>query len=454
MTTRRWRVRVVGGGISGLAVAHHLLQHAPDLDVAVLDAEATPGGKIRTSPFAGLPAVDEGADAFLARVPWAAALARAVGLGDQLVSPSTGAAAVWWHQLRRLPEGLLLGMPTDPVNLARSGLLSWRGTARAALEPLLPRRSTDHDSLGAYVRSRFGNEVHERLVDPLVGSIYAADTDRFSLRAVPQIADLATAHRSVLLAARSRPAPPAGPVFFTPRGGLGDLVAAVAGSVVAAGGQVRTSHRVECIEQCADGWVVDGEQVDAVVFATPAAATARLLRQVAPHTADGVGSIGTADVVLVSAAVPIAGWPEHLRPLSGYLVPKPVQRLVTAVSFGSQKWAHWALPDRQVLRISLGRDGLPVLHLDDDAVVAAAIDETSRHLGLDLQPTELRISRWPGAFPQYRPHHHRLVVDAEQHLPPGLALAGASYHGIGVPACVQSAERAATAVLDWLDRRR
>ena len=159
---------------------------------------------IRTSPFAGHPAIDEGADAFLARVPWAVDLARKVALGDSLTSPAAGKAAVWWDGLHDIPEGLLLGVPTGVVGLARSSLLSRRGKLRAATEVVRRRSDLETDSIGAYVRSRFGDEVHERLVDPLVGSIYAADTDDFSLAAVPQLAELAVRSRSVLLGARRR----------------------------------------------------------------------------------------------------------------------------------------------------------------------------------------------------------------------------------------------------------
>jgi oxygen-dependent protoporphyrinogen oxidase len=120
-----------------------------------------------------------------------------------------------------------------------------------------------------------------------------------------------------------------------------------------------------------------------------------------------------------------------------------MQRLVTAASFGSQKWTHWASPDHVVLRISLGRDGLAVLHLSDEQLLAAAIDDVGMHLGLTLQPTHTRVTRWNGAFPQYRPHHAAAVAAIEAALPPGLAVGGASYHGIGVPACINSAQKAA-----------
>jgi oxygen-dependent protoporphyrinogen oxidase len=444
-------VVVVGGGIAGLAAAHGVLAGAPagHVRVTVLEAQDQLGGKIRTSPFAGLPAVDEGPDAFLARIPWATAFAREVGLGDELVSPTPGSAAVWWNGLHRLPEGLLLGMPTDVVAMARSKLLTWPGKIRAATEVLRPRTSIEGDSIGEYVRARFGDQVHERLVDPLVGSIYAADTDQFSLAAVPQIAELARGNRSVLVAARRRPAAPApaaaGPVFYAPAGGLGRLIEAAAAAVVARGGTIRTGAPCTSLDADGSGWRVDGDPADAVVLACPSSQAARLLPD--GEAAAGLRAIPAADVVMVTVAVPSATWPERLHGLSGYLVPKPVQHLVTAVSFGSQKWQQWSSDGQVVLRISLGRDGLPVLSMSDDQLVAAAIDETSAHLGVHLAPTAVRVTPWQRAFPQYRPHHAAKVAAISAALPAGVMLAGASYHGIGIPTCVRSGQQAATAAL-------
>lgn len=434
-------VIVIGGGIAGLAAAHRLA-HDPTVErVTVLEADDRLGGKILTTPFAGRQAVDEGADAFLARVPWATDLARSVGLGDQLVSPDTAKAAVWWNRLHPIPDGLLLGMPTDLGSMGRTRLLTPLGKLRAAAEVLMPRSHPD-DSIGAYVRHRFGRQVHERLVDPLIGSIYAADTDRFSLAAVPQLADLAAASRSVLIAARHRPPPPTGPVFYTPTGGVGALVACVAARLGPTA-TVVTGRPVTSIEPDRNVWRVDGEAADAVLLACPAAITARLLG------IDDLAVIPVADVVLITLAVPAAGWPQRLSNLSGYLVPKPVQRWVTAVSFASQKWARWSSDD-VLLRVSLGRDGASALHLDNDELISTAIAEVSRHLGVDLQPTLARVTRWPGAFPQYRPYHAERIATIEGRLPPGLALAGASYHGIGIPACVRSGQAAATALAEHL----
>lgn len=445
-------VAVVGGGITGVAAALELRRCGPTPpEVVLYEAEPSLGGKIGGAPFAGLPNVDTGADAFLARVPEAVALARDVGLGDELVSPEPVGAAVWHDGLWDIPEGLVLGLPGRIGPLATTGLLSWKGKARAAIEPLLPRTSLDDDSVGAFVRARFGDEVHDRLVDALVGSIYATDTDRFSLDEVPQLAALARGHRSVLLGARRAAASTRGtgsaaaaPIFNAPRGGMSDLVQATAAEFEAAGGTIRCSTPATDLAPAPrpgrPKWQIDGSDHDAVVLACPPAATARLLADVAPPAAELLTSAETADVVMVTLHVAAGDWPSRLAGRSGYLVPKPDQRSVTAVSFGSQKWAHWRPPDGgEILRVSLGRDGMPVLHLSDDELLTRTLDDLELHLGLRISPVDHRITRWPAAFAQYRPGHRSWVDAVEGSLPDGLFVAGAGYRGIGIPACVRQA---------------
>jgi protoporphyrinogen/coproporphyrinogen III oxidase len=454
----RPRVAVVGAGISGLATALALVDTG-DVDVSVFEADDRIGGKIQATPFAGVASVDEGPDAFLARVPEAVALARRVGLGDDLVSPEPVGAAVWHDGLHPIPDGLMLGLPGRIVPLATTRLLSWRGKARAALEPFLPRTSIDSDSIGEFVRARFGDEVHERLVDSLVGSIYAADTDRFSLAEVPQLAALANGNRSVLLAARRQRRSQAGtataassPVFATPRSGIGALVRAAADAVVAAGGRIHTGVAVTAIAPTGDGrWtltvpdrVSDAVVFDAVVFATPAGAVATMLADHAAGAASLLDRAETTDVVMATLHVQADQWPDRLRGMSGYLVPKPDQRWVTAVSFASQKWAHWRPPSGgEILRVSIGRDGMPVMHLDDDEVLRVVLDDLERHVGVRFTPHEVRITRWPAAFAQYRPHHAAWVDAVEAALPSGVFVTGAGFRGIGIPACVRNASSVA-----------
>jgi oxygen-dependent protoporphyrinogen oxidase len=457
------RVAVVGAGITGLATAIALADTG-NIDVTVLESAERIGGKIDASPFAGVVGVDEGADAFLARVPEAVVLAHRVGLGDELVSPEPVGAAVWHDGLHPIPDGLVLGLPGKILPLATTRLLSWRGKARAALEPVLPRTSTEPDSIGRFVRARFGNEVHERLVDSLVGSIYATDTDRFSLAEVPQLAALADDNRSVLLAARRQRRSQAGtataassPIFAAPRGGIGSFVRAIADAVVASGGAIRTGCSIARVDAAPDGrWTLsaaagtdsamapDDLTFDAVVFATPAASTAAVLTATAPAAATLLRQAETVDVIMVTLHVRGDQWPDRLRGLSGYLVPKPDQRWVTAASFASQKWGHWRPPaGGEILRVSIGRDGMAVMHLDDDEVLRVVLDDLDHHLGVRFEPEEVRITRWPSAFAQYRPHHAAWVDTVEAALPSGLFVTGAGFRGIGIPACVRAGEAVA-----------
>lgn len=451
------RIAVVGGGMTGLAATFEASQRVER--VVLFEAADRLGGRVATGPFAGVDHVDSGADAFLARVPDATRLAAEVGLGDHLVHPERVGAAVWYDRLHDIPDGLVLGVPGDLSGLVRSGLIGWRGTARAALEPLLPRSSRRHDSIGRFVRARFGDQVHERLVDALVGSIYAADTDRFSLAEVPQLAALAE-HRSVLLAARRLASANAGtasagaaPVFAVPRDGMAALAAATAQAAAANAAcavEVRLGTRATVERDGPQRWRVAGESFDAVILAVPPAAIPAVVAGDAGTSefARTAAAGDTADVVMVTLHIAPDEWPERLRGRSGYLVPKPVQRDVTAVSFGSQKWAHWTPPDGgQILRVSMGRDGVPVLQHDDDEIVGRVLDDLRRHLGVGFTPREVRITRWPGAFAQYRPHHRTWVQNVRGRLPSGLFVAGAGFDGIGVPACIRSgrtiAERAA-----------
>jgi protoporphyrinogen/coproporphyrinogen III oxidase len=452
------RIAVIGGGITGVAAAQRMASlvevAGSDCEVVLYERDDAIGGRIAGSTFAGLDAVDCGADAFLARVPDARNLAAEVGLAGELVHPEPVGAAIWYDGLHDIPAGLVLGVPGNPIALARSGLLSVRGIARAALEPFLPRTPTESDSIGEYVRARFGDEVHERLVDALVGSIYATDTDRFSLEDIPQLAAL-TGNRSLLLAARRVARQSAGtatsaaaPIFATPRGGMHQLVTSTAVDFVSRGGTLRVGHSPHVERASSDGWIVDGDAVDAVILATPAAVASTILRTAGvTNAAAQLATAETADVAMITAHVDAAEFPDRLAGRSGYLVPKPVQRDVTAVSFASQKWAHWRPPvGGEILRVSIGRDGAPALHLSDDELVERALADLELHVGTRFSPREVRVTRWPGAFAQYRPHHQRWVEQVRRSLPEGTYVAGSSYDGIGIPACVRSgrtmAERA------------
>ena len=453
-------VVIVGAGITGLAAAHHLLQQPHPPRVTIVEGADRIGGIIQASPFAGLDSVDESADAFLTRTPSAMELCAAVGLDNHLTSPAANHAYIWNNKMHAIPAGTVLGVPGSHKAIWNTKLLTTSGKLRASVEPLLPRaigRSTD--SLGAAMRSRCGNEVLERLVDPLVGSIYAADTDNFSVQGMPQVAELLAQPTSLMRAARNamQKRTSGGPVFATPMSGMSTLTRAVCDRIVEAGARVILSSTVRSIEPQGRSYVVHLEteslQADAVILASPARHTAALVKQISSETAMHLQKFEHASVIMIALTISRSQWPQHLTG-TGYLVPKPVQTGVTAVSFGSNKWAHWkTASDEMILRVSLGRDGAPMHHLDDKALLEVALRDLRLHLGFDATPTNMRFTRWIESFPQYRPGHASRVDALDKQLhesAPGIVLAGASYRGIGIPACINDGQRAATRTLNEL----
>jgi protoporphyrinogen/coproporphyrinogen III oxidase len=439
------RFVVVGAGITGLTAAYRLTQAGHD--VTVLEASDTIGGKLRTTPFAGAPAVDEGADVFLARVPWATELCQELGLGDDLISPSAASASVWWNgRMHPIPTGLVLGVPAGLAGLARSQLLSPRGKIAAALEPL--RRHQDaYDNVGTLIRARFGDEVLERLVDPLLGGINAGDCDQLSLAAsAPQLDTAAKEHRSLLLGLRRNRPKTTGPIFYAPRQGM----AAIPGALASHLHDVRLSTPARSLTRDGNSWHVetDTESVSAegVLLAVPAFVAADLLADLSPAATTGLRGIDHASVVMVTLAFPSAAF-EHLPEGAGYLVPKPQQRSVTAVSVGTAKWPAWRVGDQVILRVSLGRYGTDGVTIgDDNTLLQRALDDIRPALGVRTDPTAYRVTRWDRAFPQYRPGHLGHIVTIKKTVAadvPRLHLAGAGYDGIGVPACIRQGNQVA-----------
>jgi oxygen-dependent protoporphyrinogen oxidase len=433
-------VAIVGAGIAGLAAAWELRDKA---EVTIYEADRV-GGKILTEPFEGRP-VECGPDAFITRVPDAIALCAELGL-DDLVAPEAGRTLLWWDgRLRELPDGLVLGVPKKLGPLVTSGLLSPAGMARAAADLVLPRRPLGEDiSVRDLIAGRFGREVADRLVDPLVGGIHAGRTDELSATAtVPQLVAAAKSSRSLLLGLRRAPGPPAGagtePLFLTPRAGLAHLV-----ERIATAGPPVTTETVEAVSADGGRWrVVPGDDLfDAVVLAVPARDAARLLgRETGPA---GLARIEYASVALVTLGYPEMDLPEATN---GILVPRHQGRLMTACSFGSAKWPHWANPGRTVLRVSAGRAGdRRAFELEDEELVERLSTEVAEALGRGDRPDTWRVSRWPDSFPQYRVGHPQTVRSITADLArthPGVTVCGASYQGAGLPACIASGRAAA-----------
>ncbi|WP_129843028.1 protoporphyrinogen oxidase [Streptomyces sp. RFCAC02] len=452
-------VIVVGGGVTGLTAAHRLL--AAGLRVTLLETSDRFGGKLRSGSVAGVQ-VDLGAESVLARRPEAVALAREVGLGDAMRPPAVAGSTIWTRgALRPMPQGHVMGVPSTAAALA--GVLSDAGLAQITRDNELPPVEIGDDvAVGQLVAERMGREVVDRLVEPLLGGVYAGDAYRISLRsAVPALYEAARDHDTLLGAVRAvqRAAPartPGEPVFAGFDGGVGTLTAALADSCRARGGVLETGVAVTGLRRTARGWaaaLADGHSLvaDGVVLAVPADAAARLLAAEAPAAAGELAAVEYASMAIITLALrrdDLATLPRG----SGFLVPAVDGRSIKAATFISGKWdwAAAAAPELFLLRASVGRYGdAAALGRDDDDLVRAALDDLGDAVGLSAKPVDSLVTRWHNGLPQYTVGHAARITRVRGYLNalPSLRLCGASYDGVGIPACVASATRAVTELL-------
>jgi oxygen-dependent protoporphyrinogen oxidase len=454
---------VIGGGISGLAAAYRLL--VSGARVTVVEGSARWGGKLRSGVVAGL-RTDLGAESMLARRPEGVELARAAGLSAALRPPAVASAAIWTRgSLRPMPQGHLMGVPGTPSALA--GVLSDAGVARIARDAELPPTDLGEDvALGRHVAARMGEEVVDRLVEPLLGGVYAGDVYRLSMRAATPALFQAARHEPSLLAAvraaQRRSAAehrPGEPVFAGLDGGLGTLPGAVADSCRAAGGTLLTSSAVTGLDRAPGGWQVllaDGRRLtgNGVVLAVPAPAAARLLAALAPAAARELDAVEYASMALVTLAFRRSDL-SRLPRGSGFLAPAVDGRAIKAATFSSSKWDWVAAQDPGlfVMRTSLGRHGAEkVLERDDADLVRLSLDDLQRAAGVSARPVDTVVTRWPAGLPQYLVGHAARVARLRAVLAelPGLRLCGAAYDGVGIPACVAGGEQAARELLATL----
>ncbi len=470
-------VVVIGAGIAGLAAAARLHEERPDVDILILEGSPEIGGKLRLAEVGGV-TVDVGAEAMLNRRPEAVALARTSGLAGAVVHPAVTTAALWSRgDLVPMPK-TMMGIPTDLRALAESGVISKPGLARAAMDSVLPGTSLEgrDTSIGGLVEERFGKEVVDRLVEPLLGGVYAGHAREISARAaVPQVVALLDRDRSLSKAAARAINGPSSdvPVFAGIEGGVGRLPAAVA---AISGARIETDSAVRDLARRPDGgWnVVVGSadsprlvQCDAVIMAAPARPAARLLSDVAPTAALELARIEYASVALVTMAFAARDFPAVSG--SGFLVPPVDKRAIKAATFSFNKW-DWvraagdsAAPKSKrakggvlVMRCSLGRHREEhQLQATDDELVQVALDDLADAIGLSVRPIDTQVQRWGGGLPQYAVGHLDRVaaIRADVARVPGLVVCGAAYDGLGIPACIASAHLAVSALLADLPAR-
>ncbi|MFL6060759.1 MAG: protoporphyrinogen oxidase [Marmoricola sp.] len=458
-------VVVIGAGIAGLAAAARLHEERPDAEILVLEGSPEIGGKLRLAEVGGVQ-VDVGAEAMLNRRPEAVALARTSGLADAIVHPATTSAGLWSRAEMLAMPRTMMGIPTDLRALAETGVISKPGMARAAMDAVLPATSLEgrDTSIGGLVEERFGREVVDRLVEPLLGGVYAGHAREISARAaVPQVVALLDRDRSLGKAAARVTSGPVSevPVFAGIVGGIGRLPGAVAAR---SGATIETDAVVrDLARRPGGGWtLVIGStkeprlvQADAVILATPARAAARLLSDVAPGAALELARIEYASVALVTMAFAARDFPAVTG--SGFLVPPIEKRAIKAATFSFAKWdwVHQAGEPGSadgvlVMRCSLGRHREEhQLQASDAELVELALTDLADAIGLSVRPIDTHVQRWGGGLPQYAVGHLDRVasIRAEVARVPGLAVCGAAYDGLGIPACIASAHLAVASLL-------
>lgn len=455
------RVAVIGGGLAGLAAAHRL-QRYRNLTVTLFERDTRLGGKVLTRRQGGF-VMEGGPDSFLSSKARGVGLSEELGIADRLhgtVPELRRTYVVREGNLYQMPEGLSGLVPADLEPLLASPLFSDQGKERLAAERDVPRREDgDDESLAEFMVRRFGAEVYERLIEPLMAGIYAGDGRLLSILATfPQLRVLERTHGSLLAAMEAmQPAREAGrPAFLTFPTGMAELPEALARRL--AGTRVAMGTGVRSLQRSAQGYTLtldDGtrSEADAVIIAAPVAAAAALLERVSPAAAQESASIPSVSSVTVSLGYQRAQIAHDLHGY-GYVVPRVEGRRVLASTWVSSKFPQRAPEQHALLRVFLGRVGMEeVVTLADDEILALAQTELRDMMGIEARPVISHIFRWPQAMPQYTLGHLERVRQLERALAEEarVRVAGNAYRGVGIPDVIASGEAAAEGVAEALD---
>ncbi len=470
------KVVIIGGGIAGLATAYYLRERGQGaLDYTLIESAPTFGGKIVSARENGF-VVEGGPDSFLTTKTAALELCRALGLGDQLIGTNDAGRKVFvWSrgQLRAMPDGVMLIIPTKVMPFVTSSLISPLGKLRMGMDVLIPPRRDDGDeSLSHFVRRRLGAEALDKIAEPMIAGIYVADAENLSLKSTfPRFLDMEKKYggllRGVIAQKRAsngngKPAPSTSSagvsMFMTLRGGLQQLVDAIVARIlsgVESQDALRLNRRVTIVTRAGDQYVVtlnDGAQIhaDDVVFATPAYATADFVQTINPGLASKLRAIRYVSTATVSFGFTRA---ELTHPLDGFgfVVPRSENRKIIACSWSSTKFNYRAPEGHVLIRAFIGGARSEHLVEQADATLAQmAREELRAMMGITATPVLTKVYRWHKANPQYEVGHATRIAEIDQLVAqyPGLHLAGGAYHGVGIPDCIQDGARAAGEILE------
>ena len=478
-TNQPKQIAVAGAGITGLSTAFYIRKAAAEqgvpVEITLIESSDQLGGKIRTLHRDGC-VIEQGPDSFLARKLPMIELARELGIESELVAVNPKAKTYIIHEgkLHRMPQGLMLGIPTEVMPFVRTGLIGPLGKARAAMDILLPRKKTTEDeALGAFLRRRLGSDVLEQIAEPLLAGIYAGDTDVLSLQATfPQFKQLEQKHRSLILgmiyskkqqrsASGTAGLPPVakGAMFLTFKNGLVTLIDALSESLQEMRfitGQAVTQVS-QTIDQSTRVRLQDGtEQVfDAVVVTVPNFAASNIVTE-ALGSASQLIHIPYASVANVVMAFRKSEVENKMNAGSGFVVPRRAGLLITACTWTSVKWPHAAPEDIALVRCYVGRQGDERgFKLTNEELVLRVRADLNTTMGITAEPIFVEPTRWNQAMPQYPVGHLSNVEAFREQLKaklPGVFVTGSGFHGVGLPDCIAQGKQAAQQAMDYVTR--
>ena len=460
------RIAVIGGGISGLAAAHRFRELAPQCQVTLFEAGSRLGGVLSTVHRDGFQ-VEQSADNFITTAPWGLALCQRLGLTGQVVQTNSNCRrtfVVRRGRLHRLPDGFMMMAPTHLWPMAVTPILSPLGKLRAALEYFIPPRRDDGDeSMAQFVRRRLGRETFDRLVEPLISAVYAADMEKLSVKAtLSRFREMEKQHGSLIRAMRhemkhrSSGKMESGArysMFVTLSEGLGTLVEAIGARLPPE--SIHLNSPIQQIERSGNVWrllpVGAGQflEFDALIVAVPAHRASPLLAPIDAELGAELGQIEYSGTAIVSLGYDVRQVGHRLDGM-GAVMPSIENSPILACSFSSQKYPHRAPAGKTLLRVFVGGARRPELaEMPDAELLPLVLAHLRPLLRIEGEPVFCDIAHWPRTMPQYHVGHHERVARIEARLArlPGLKMAGSAFRGVGLPDCIHGGECAAEQIL-------
>jgi oxygen-dependent protoporphyrinogen oxidase len=459
------KVVIIGGGITGLTAAYYLQKEIREkqleIETLLIEASGRLGGKVQTVKRDGF-VIERGPDSFLERKPSAGRLIREVGLGDQLVNNTAGKSYVLVNnKLHGIPQGSMMGIPTQVTPFLFSGLFSPLGKIRAGFDFILPRsKAVEDQSLGHFFRRRLGNEVVENLIEPLLAGIYAGDIDQMSLMSTfPQFYQVEQKHRSIVRGMKTiapktpKTARPKG-IFQTITSGLQSLIEAIEERLEP--GTVLKSTRVEKVKKTENGYTIllsNGKEIEAdtIIIATPHKTLPSMFAQYKEF--QFFRNIPSTTVANVALAFPEEAIKRDIDG-TGFVVSRNSDFAITACTWTHKKWPHTTPKGKVLLRCYVGRPGEEeIVEKSDEEIINIALRDLKKTMDIDVAPEFAVVSRWKEAMAQYTVGHKQRMENLKAFMEkelPGIYLVGSSYSGSGLPDCIDQGEEAVQKVLQYL----